>query len=33
MRGENKKKADRFLSDIQSAQKGLWKSFARGVFF
>ena len=32
-RGENKKKADRFLSDIQSAQKRLWKRLGRVGFF
>ena len=31
--GENEKKAGRILSDIQSAQKRLWKKQTEGVFF
>ena len=31
--GENGKKACRFLSDVQSAQKTLWKTLPRAVFF
>ena len=31
--GENRKKACRFLSDVQIAQKTLWKTFLRGLFF